>query len=100
MPASPWPNQPCPYADCGRLIKDLLAEMVPDKDQARPEFKAVVTQGQGGAVTCPYCQKAVEYEWMEKRWALRHANPFDIREPRWKREPVTTEVKRTRPNHK
>jgi hypothetical protein len=62
MPASPWPNQPCPYLDCGRIIKDLLAEMVPDKDQSRPEFKAVVTQRPGGAITCPYCQKAVEYE--------------------------------------
>jgi len=62
MPASPWPNQPCPHADCRRLIKDLLAEMVPDIDQAKAEFKAVVMQGQGGAITCPYCQKAVEYE--------------------------------------
>jgi hypothetical protein len=62
MPASPWPNQLCPYADCGRLIKDLLAEMVPDIDQTKPEFKALVAQGPGGAITCPYCQKPVEYQ--------------------------------------
>ena len=62
MPASPWPNQPCPYTDCNRLIKDLLAEMVPNEDQAKPEFKAVVTQAQGGAITRPYCQGSVEYQ--------------------------------------
>jgi hypothetical protein len=62
MPASPWPNQLCPNPDCNRLIKDLLAEMVPDDDQSKPEFKAVVMQAPGGAITCPFCQKAVEYE--------------------------------------
>jgi hypothetical protein len=36
--------------------------MVPDEDQAKPEFKAVVTQTPGGAITCPYCQEAVEYQ--------------------------------------
>jgi len=36
--------------------------MVPDEDQVKQEFKAVVAQGQGGAITCPYCQKAVENE--------------------------------------
>jgi hypothetical protein len=36
--------------------------MVPDEDQAKPEFKAVAGQQPGGAITCPYCQRAVEYE--------------------------------------
>jgi hypothetical protein len=35
--------------------------MVPDLDQTNPEFKALVGQSPGGAITCPYCQRAVEY---------------------------------------
>jgi hypothetical protein len=58
--ASPWPNQPCPHQGCGQPIRDLLAEMVPDADRAKPEFKAVVGQQPGGAITCPFCQGAVE----------------------------------------
>ena len=40
---------------------DLLAEMVPNADQTKPEFKALVGQAPGGAITCPHCQGAVEY---------------------------------------
>lgn len=58
---APWPNQSCPYPECSRPIRDLLAEMVPDADQLRPEFKALLGQSPGGAITCPYCQQAVEY---------------------------------------
>jgi len=36
--------------------------MVPNVDQARPEFKALINQSPGGAITCPYCQGAVEYK--------------------------------------
>jgi hypothetical protein len=36
--------------------------MVPDVDQATPEFRAVLSQTPGGAITCPYCQGAVEYD--------------------------------------
>jgi hypothetical protein len=43
-------------------IRDLLAEMVPNADRIKPEFKALVGQQPGGAITCPYCQAAVEYE--------------------------------------
>jgi hypothetical protein len=43
-------------------IRDLLAEMVPTSDQASSEFKAVVSQVPGGAITCPYRQGPVEYE--------------------------------------
>jgi hypothetical protein len=43
------------------MIRDLLAEMVPKAEQAKPEFRAVVGQTPGGAITCPYCQLAVEY---------------------------------------
>ena len=35
--------------------------MVANEDQAKPEFKAVVGQKSGGAITCPFCQAAVEY---------------------------------------
>jgi hypothetical protein len=44
------------------VIRDLLAEMVANADQATPEFRAVVGQAPGGAITCPYCQRAVEYD--------------------------------------
>jgi len=36
--------------------------MVPDADRARAEFRAVVGHQPGGAITCPFCQGAVEYE--------------------------------------
>ncbi len=36
--------------------------MVPGTDQATPEFRALVRQMPGGAITCPYCQRAVEYD--------------------------------------
>jgi hypothetical protein len=36
--------------------------MVPDADQARPEYRAIVSRTPGGAITCPYCQGAVEYD--------------------------------------
>ena len=44
------------------MIRDLLAEMVPNADQARPEFRAVVGQTPGGAISGPYCQRAVEFD--------------------------------------
>lgn len=59
---APWPDQLCPHANCGERIRDLLAEMVPNEDQAKPEFLAVIGQKPGGAITCPYCQGAVEYQ--------------------------------------
>jgi hypothetical protein len=36
--------------------------MLPDVDRTNPEFKALVGQLPGGAIACPYCQGAVEYE--------------------------------------
>jgi hypothetical protein len=36
--------------------------MVPNADHAAPEFRAVIGQTPGGAITCPYCQRAVEYD--------------------------------------
>ena len=59
---APWPNQLCPHTDCMEPIRDLLVEMVPNADRAKPEFKAVLGQVPGGAITCPYCQGAVEYQ--------------------------------------
>jgi hypothetical protein len=58
---APWPDQRCPHSDCGQWIRDLLAEMVPGPDQATPEFRALIGQTPGGAITCPFCQRAVEY---------------------------------------
>ena len=37
-------------------------EMVPSAEQVRPEFRALLGQTPGGAVTCPCCQQAVEYD--------------------------------------
>jgi hypothetical protein len=58
----PWPHQPCPHPGCGQEILDLLAEMVANVDQATPEFRAIIGQTPGGAITCPYCQQSVEYD--------------------------------------
>jgi hypothetical protein len=43
-------------------ITDLLVEMLPDADRVKPEFKSLLRQEPGGAITCPYCQGAVEYD--------------------------------------
>jgi hypothetical protein len=59
---APSPYQPCPHPGCGQPITDLLVEMLPDADRTSPQFKALVGQAPGGAITCPYCQGAVEYE--------------------------------------
>ena len=76
MPGSPWPNQPCPHPTCNRLIKDLLAELVLNEEQARPEFKAVVMQRPGGTITCPYCQGAVEYQADGKTLGVSRQTPL------------------------
>jgi hypothetical protein len=57
--ATPWPDRPCPH--CGKIITDLLMEMVPDADQASSEYRAINARKPGGAVTCAYCQGAIEY---------------------------------------
>jgi hypothetical protein len=59
---APWPNQFCPHPGRRQPIRDLLAEMVPNADQARRDFKAVLGQAPCGAITCPYCQQAIEYD--------------------------------------
>ncbi len=58
--ATPWPDKPCPY--CHQTITDLLTEMVPDEDQATADYRAISGRQPGGAITCPYCQEAVEYD--------------------------------------
>jgi hypothetical protein len=50
--------------------------MVPDEDQAKPEFKAVVGQQPGGAITCPFCQGAVEYQADGKTLAPSQQTPL------------------------
>jgi len=50
--------------------------MVPNSDQARPEFKAILGQTPGGAITCPYCQQAVEYDTDGKSLVLSARVPF------------------------
>lgn len=57
---TPWPDKPCPY--CQQTITDLLSEMVADADQSTPDYAAIVARKPGGAITCPYCQGAVEYD--------------------------------------
>jgi hypothetical protein len=42
--------------------------MVPDSDQATPDYGALNARKPGGAITCPYCQGPVEY----------HANGGDL----------------------
>lgn len=58
---APWLYQPCPYPDCARHITDLLVEMVPDPERSTPDFKAILRREPGGAITCPFCQGAVEF---------------------------------------
>jgi hypothetical protein len=57
--ATPWPDKPCPY--CGNSITDLLAELVPDTEQATADYVAIVGRRPGGAIACAYCQQAIEY---------------------------------------
>ncbi len=73
---APWPNQACPHPGCRQPIRDLLAEMVPNADQARAEFKAVLGQTPGGAITCPYCKQAVEYDTDGKSLVVSARVPF------------------------
>jgi hypothetical protein len=58
--ATPWPDKPCPH--CRQVVTDLISEMVPDSDQAGPDYRALNARKPGGAITCPYCQGAVEYD--------------------------------------
>jgi hypothetical protein len=58
--ATPWPNKPCPR--CGGQITDLLAEMVDPSQKGSPEQKALIGLRPGGAITCAYCQGAIEYD--------------------------------------
>ncbi len=58
--ATPWPDKPCPF--CLQNIPDLLLEMTPDAASAMPEYKAINDRKPGGAITCPYCQEAIEYD--------------------------------------
>jgi hypothetical protein len=48
--------------------------MVPNEDQAKAEFRALLGQTPGGAITCPYCQQAVEYS-MDGRSLVVSARP-------------------------
>jgi hypothetical protein len=56
---APWPNKPCPY--CGGLITDLLAEMIEPAKKGSIEQKAIIGVRPGGAITCPYCEGAIEH---------------------------------------
>ena len=77
--ATPWPDKPCPY--CGQIITDLLMEMVRDIDQVTADYQAIHDRKPGGAVTCPYCQMAVEYHpngedlVQSSRTPLRYSRP-------------------------
>jgi hypothetical protein len=93
---APWPNQSCPHPGCGQPIRDLLTEMVPNADQARPDFKAVLGQTPGGAITCPYCQQAVNMTRMASPWCRLRGCRFGTPEPRWSAAPGTMEATRVR----
>src|SRR6516164_4581062 len=77
--ATPWPDKPCPW--CGSTITDLLLEMVPDVDQRTAEYRAINDRKPGGAITCAYCQGAVEYATngadlvQSNRQPLRYSRP-------------------------
>jgi hypothetical protein len=58
--ATPWPDKPCPH--CLQVITDLLLEMVPDPEKVNADYRAINSRTPGGAITCPYCQQAVEYD--------------------------------------
>src|ERR1017187_1311015 len=58
--ATPWPDKPCPH--CHQVITDLLLEMVPDSERTSSDYRAVNDRKPGGAVTCPFCEHAVEYD--------------------------------------
>lgn len=73
---APWPHEACPHPDCGQEIRDLLAEMVSNADQSTPEFRALVGQTAGGSITCPYCQRAVEYDKDGQSLVISQRTPF------------------------
>jgi hypothetical protein len=56
-------------------------EMVPDAEQTSADYRAINLRMPGGAVTCPYCQGAVEYHpngedlVQSNRVALRYSRP-------------------------
>src|SRR3989440_5151690 len=80
---APWPFQPCPHTGCGQEIRDLLAEMVPNADQAKPEFRALVGQTPGGAITCPYCQRALEYDRDGQTLVVSAQTPLRYSRTKW-----------------
>jgi hypothetical protein len=80
--ATPWPDKPCPY--CWQTITDLLIEMVPNTDQASADYKAINDRKPGGAVTCPFCQGAVEYH--QNGEDLVQSNRSPLRSSRQKTE--------------
>jgi hypothetical protein len=50
--------------------------MVPNQDQATADFQAVAGQQPGGAITCPYCQGAVEYQSDGQSLVVSTRNPL------------------------
>jgi hypothetical protein len=58
--SEPNTDKPCPH--CRETITDLLSEMVPDSDQTTADYLAIVGRKPGGAITCPFCQLAVEHQ--------------------------------------
>ena len=72
---APWPHQPCPHPDCGQQLRDLLAEMVANADQRTPEFRALIGQPPGGAITLRYSRTKME---LRARDDGSQKNPPDI----------------------
>ena len=100
--ATPWPDKPCPY--CGLTITDLLLEMVPDAQQGSAEYRAINDRQPGGAITCAYCQGAVEYAANGEdlvqsiREPLRYSRP-KCEDRAWRKAQVFLNQQDTDPEH-
>jgi hypothetical protein len=50
--------------------------MVSSADQATADFRALIGQMPGGAITCPYCEGAVEYDMDGKTLIISERSPL------------------------
>ncbi|MCI0379903.1 MAG: hypothetical protein L0215_20160 [Gemmataceae bacterium] len=72
--------------------------MVPNDDQAKPEFKALVGQKPGGAITCPFCQGPVEYQSDGTTLAISKLTPLRYSRRKMERRAVNYGNQKNPPN--
>jgi hypothetical protein len=72
--------------------------MVSDEEQTTPEFKAVVAQQPGGAITCPYCAEAVEYDVDAKTLVISTRTPLRYSRAKMERRAADYGSQTTPPN--